>query len=70
MNVGTVTPAGVQLSTCDGTGGQHWTSRADGSLLNSQLGKCLDANGGSSADETRLVSSTCQGGTNQRWTLP
>jgi hypothetical protein len=31
-------------------------------------GKCVDVNGGSSADGTPLVLWTCNGGTNQQWT--
>ena len=60
----------VQLSTCNGSGGQNWTAGANGSLVNPQSGKCLDANGGSTADGTQLIIWSCHGGTNQRWTLP
>jgi type 1 glutamine amidotransferase len=60
----------VQLRTCTGGGGQQWTSGANGALVNAQSGRCLDANGGSSADGTQLIIWSCHGGTNQRWTLP
>jgi hypothetical protein len=67
---GTANGSLVQLSTCTGAGGQNWTAGANGSLVNPQSGRCLDANGGSSADGTQLIVWTCHGGTNQRWTLP
>ncbi|MER5268805.1 ThuA domain-containing protein [Actinosynnema sp. NPDC002837] len=67
---GTANAAAVRLWTCNGSGGQNWTAGANGSLVNPQSGKCLDANGGSSADGTQLIIWSCHGGTNQRWTLP
>ncbi|WP_020524935.1 ThuA domain-containing protein [Catelliglobosispora koreensis] len=59
----------VQLRSCNGGSGQIWTAGANSSLVN-QSGKCLDANGGSSANGTQLILWACHGGTNQRWTLP
>ena len=42
---------------------------ANGSLVNTNSGKCLDATGPSSADGTRLQIWTCAGSANQSWTL-
>ncbi|WP_165956550.1 ThuA domain-containing protein [Kribbella antibiotica] len=67
---GTTNGVPVQLSTCNGSAAQKWTAAANGALLNSQSGKCLDANGASTADGTQLIVWTCHGGTNQRWTRP
>jgi glucose/arabinose dehydrogenase len=67
---GTADGSLVQLQTCNGSTGQNWTTGANGSVVNAQSGKCLDANGGSSANGTQLIVWTCHGGTNQRWTLP
>jgi type 1 glutamine amidotransferase len=64
----TTNGSAVQLSTCSGSGAQNWTTGTNGSLVNS--GRCLDANGASTADGTQLITWTCHGGTNQRWTLP
>jgi type 1 glutamine amidotransferase len=58
----------VQLSTCTGSAAQNWTAQSDGTVRGSG-GKCLDANGGSSANGTQLIIWSCHGGTNQRWTL-
>ncbi|WP_223280699.1 ricin-type beta-trefoil lectin domain protein [Streptomyces antnestii] len=63
----TVSGSSIQLSTCNGSAAQQW--QHSGSTLVNQ-GKCLDAEGGSSADGTRLIAYTCTGGTNQRWTTP
>ena len=65
---GTGDGSAVQLSTCTGSTAQNWTAQSDGTLRSSG-GKCLDANGGSSANGTQLIIWTCHGGTNQRWTL-
>ena len=59
----------VQLSTCTGGGGQDWTAGSNGALVNPRANKCLDANGGSSANGTQLIIWSCHGGANQRWTL-
>jgi type 1 glutamine amidotransferase len=65
---GTTDGALVQLATCNGSAGQNWTTGTNGALVAS--GKCLDANGASSANGTQLIIWSCHGGTNQRWTLP
>ncbi|WP_367129395.1 ThuA domain-containing protein [Saccharothrix sp. HUAS TT1] len=67
---GTANGSAVRLWTCTGGGAQNWTAGANGSLVNPQSGKCLDANGGSAADGTQLIVWSCHGGANQRWTLP
>jgi hypothetical protein len=58
------------LWTCDGSAGQKWLPRADGTLLNVRAGQCLDATGGSSANGTRLILYTCHTAINQKWTVP
>ncbi|WP_158715540.1 RICIN domain-containing protein, partial [Streptomyces sp. NRRL S-481] len=41
-----------------------------GSLRNPQSGKCLDVSGANSSDGTLVHLWTCNGGANQKWTLP
>ncbi|MGC7100805.1 ThuA domain-containing protein [Amycolatopsis lurida] len=65
---GSADGSAVQLSACNGSGTQNWSAPGDGTLRNGT--KCLDANGGSTANGTQLIIWTCHGGTNQRWTLP
>ena len=59
----------VQLYSCNGTGAQNWQPQPNGALLNPNSGKCLDDTsfGGSG---TQLEVWDCNGGANQKWTLP
>jgi hypothetical protein len=66
---GTANGTKVQLYDCNGTGAQQWSQGANGSLISSNSGKCLDATGPSSADGTPLQIWSCSGGANQSWTL-
>ncbi|MFB4319860.1 PQQ-dependent sugar dehydrogenase [Actinomadura sp. 21ATH] len=67
---GTTNGASAVLWTCDGSPGQTWTPRPDGTLLNVRSGRCLDVEGNVSADGTRLIAWTCHTAANQKWTLP
>ncbi|MGW2613439.1 ricin-type beta-trefoil lectin domain protein [Streptomyces sp. NPDC001500] len=53
------------ISTCNGSAGQQWSARSDGTLR--ALGKCLDAAGLGTANGTRIQIWDCGGGANQRW---
>ncbi|QFU89880.1 PQQ-dependent sugar dehydrogenase [Amycolatopsis sp. YIM 10] len=64
---GSTDGSAVQLSACNGSGTQNWSAPGDGTLRNGT--KCLDANGGSSADGTQLIIWSCTGGANQKWTM-
>jgi lysophospholipase L1-like esterase len=57
------TPADIW--TCNGSAGQTWSARTDGTLR--ALGKCLDATGRGTADGTKIELWDCNGGTNQQW---
>ncbi len=57
------TPADIW--TCNGSAGQTWSARTDGTLR--ALGKCLDATGRGTADGTKVELWDCNGGTNQQW---
>jgi lysophospholipase L1-like esterase len=57
------TPA--DLWTCNGSAGQTWSARSDGTLR--ALGKCLDATGRGTANGTRIEVWDCNGGSNQQW---
>ena len=57
----------VELYACDaGVGGQVWQQQSDGSLLNPQSGRCLEATGGASANGTRLRIHDCDGSAGQK----
>ena len=42
----------------------------NGELVNPASGKCLDDPGFNTANGTQLDLWTCNGGTNQQWTIP
>lgn len=46
-----------------------WTLRANGEVVDSASGKCLDATGYGTANGTKLQLWTCLGGSNQRWLI-
>ncbi|HCT78880.1 MAG TPA: alpha-L-fucosidase [Micromonosporaceae bacterium] len=62
----------VRISACvAGAASQRWTyDHATQTLRNAGTGTCLDANGGASANGTRLITWSCTGATNQQWILP
>jgi lysophospholipase L1-like esterase len=55
----------AQIWTCNGSTGQQWSARSDGTLR--ALGKCLDATGRVPANGTKIEIWDCNGGTNQQW---
>ncbi|MFE7549312.1 ricin-type beta-trefoil lectin domain protein [Streptomyces gardneri] len=55
----------VQIWSCNGSDGQLWTARSDGTLR--AVGKCLDALGRGTANGTRVAIWDCNGGANQQW---
>ncbi|PWW60213.1 ricin-type beta-trefoil lectin domain protein [Actinokineospora spheciospongiae] len=69
---GGATTAGttVHLNTCRGGESQQWVPRSDSTLQNKGSGLCLDAEGASSSNNTRLLIWTCSTTANQRWNLP
>ncbi|MFC5821027.1 family 20 glycosylhydrolase [Nonomuraea harbinensis] len=56
------------IRACDGSTTQQWTYDTATQSLRSS-GKCLDAYGGATANDTALIMWSCHGGANQRWTL-
>ncbi|GAA3248012.1 family 16 glycoside hydrolase [Dactylosporangium siamense] len=66
-NGGTTNGTLVQLWTCNGSAAQVWQPQANGSILNPQSGKVLDAAGVSSADGTQIHIWEFANGDNQKW---
>lgn len=61
----------VELSTCDGGGGQKWVrTTGTGALVNPRSGRCLDVPGSATVDGTQLQLYHCNGSGAQRWTTP
>ncbi|WP_141203695.1 SGNH/GDSL hydrolase family protein [Streptomyces griseorubiginosus] len=55
----------VDSWSCNGSDGQLWSARSDGTLR--ALGKCLDATGRGTSNGTKIAVWDCNGGTNQQW---
>jgi beta-glucosidase len=64
---GTANGAAVVVSTCDGTSAQRWQVGANGQLVNTASGRCLDDTGWQTANGTRVQIWGCTGGADQHW---
>ncbi|QOV34698.1 family 43 glycosylhydrolase [Streptomyces ferrugineus] len=60
------TPAGLG-TTLPGPSGETAATPTSYTLVNRSSGKCLDVNGGNTADGTNIFQWTCNGGANQKW---
>jgi alpha-glucosidase (family GH31 glycosyl hydrolase) len=70
-NAGTANGTPVQLYDCNVTGSQTWVAQADGELLNSQSGRCLDVPAGNTAPgAAQLQLQDCDASAAQSWKLP
>ncbi|WP_340384994.1 family 43 glycosylhydrolase [Streptomyces sp. SS7] len=65
-NFGTPVALGASLP---GPSGETATTPAAYTLVNRNSGKCLDVEGGATADGTNIFQWTCNGGTNQKWKI-
>ncbi|SDP42261.1 Beta-xylosidase, GH43 family [Streptomyces sp. cf386] len=63
-NFGTPVALGT---THPGPSGETAATPTSYTLVNRNSGKCLDVNGGNSADGTNIFQWTCTGGSNQKW---
>lgn len=54
-------------TTLPGPSGETAATPTSYTLVNRNSGKCLDVNGGNTADGTDILQWTCTGGTNQKW---
>ena len=52
----------VVIWGCNGQTNQQWNVNADGTITNVNAGLCLDATGGGTANGTKLLLWTCNGG--------
>ncbi len=65
-NFGTPVALGTSLP---GPSGETAATPAAYTLVNRNSGKCLDVEGGATADGTNIFQWTCNGGTNQKWKI-
>jgi hypothetical protein len=61
----------VQYWGCDQTNAQYWTyDMSNNAIVNVNANKCLSTQNGASANGTQLVIRACDGGADQKWTVP
>ncbi|MFE5031678.1 glycoside hydrolase [Streptomyces sp. NPDC056683] len=68
---GYLTASGSGLTaTADPTGdaSQRWLLNANGQILSEASGKCLDVSGQATADGSKVILYSCNGGANEAWT--
>ncbi|WP_079249387.1 glycoside hydrolase [Streptomyces sp. IMTB 2501] len=58
----------VAASTATGDGTQRWLLNANGQIVNEASGKCLDVGGQATADDSKVILYSCDGGDNEAWT--
>src|SRR5205085_8778751 len=46
---------------------QQWNLNSNGTITGVQSGLCVDANGAATANGTKIILWSCNGGTNQQW---
>ncbi|MBQ0982933.1 RICIN domain-containing protein, partial [Micromonospora sp. M61] len=64
----TTAGAAATITTCGTATNQRWTYDTTAKTLRNQAtGTCLDANGGATANNTRLILWPCATATNQQW---
>ncbi|TVZ79965.1 ricin-type beta-trefoil lectin protein [Streptomyces sp. BK340] len=47
---------------------QRWLLNSNGQIVNEASGECLDVSGQATADGSRVILYSCNGGTNEAWT--
>jgi GH25 family lysozyme M1 (1,4-beta-N-acetylmuramidase) len=67
---GTASLSTVALAACTGAASQQWQAGTGASLVSLGSGLCLDDPSSSTANGAALQLFTCNGGRNQKWTLP
>ncbi|WP_367326110.1 glycoside hydrolase [Streptomyces sp. HUAS ZL42] len=51
-----------------GDGAQRWLLNSNGQIVNEASGKCLDVSGQATADGSKVILYSCNGGANEAWT--
>ncbi|MFI9804470.1 glycoside hydrolase [Streptomyces sp. NPDC052301] len=54
-------------ATATGDGNQRWLLNSDGQIVNEASGRCLDVSGQATADGSKVILYSCNGGSNQVW---
>ena len=59
--------SGLATTDCTGGAGQGWQLNANGQIVSEASGKCLDVSGQATADGSRVILYSCNGGSNEAW---
>ncbi len=54
-------------ATATGDGTQRWLLNGNGQIVNEASGKCLDVSGQATADGSKVILYSCNGGANEAW---
>ncbi|MFE1886104.1 glycoside hydrolase [Streptomyces diastatochromogenes] len=60
--------SGLTTAAATGDGTQQWLLNSNGQIVNEASGKCLDVSGQATADGSKVIAYSCNGGTNEAWT--
>ncbi|MFJ9862803.1 glycoside hydrolase [Streptomyces sp. NPDC101165] len=60
--------SGLTSSAATGDGAQRWLLNSNGQIVNEASGTCLDVSGQATADGSKVILYSCNGGTNEAWT--
>ncbi|MFJ5972549.1 glycoside hydrolase [Streptomyces sp. NPDC093060] len=60
--------SGLTTAAATGDGTQQWLLNSNGQIVNEASGKCLDVSGQATADGSKVILYSCNGGTNEAWT--
>ncbi len=58
----------MNIWDCNGQSNQQFRLNTDGTITAVGSGKCLDVNGGATANGTKVQIWDCSGAANQKWT--
>ncbi|WP_405883445.1 ricin-type beta-trefoil lectin domain protein [Streptomyces sp. NBC_01136] len=59
--------SGLTTADCTGAADQQWQLNANGQIVSEASGKCLDVSGRATADGSKVIVYSCNGGTNEVW---
>lgn len=58
------------ISACTGAANQRWVRNSNGTVVHTATSLCLDVSGQATANSSPVAVWTCNGQTNQQWSLP
>ncbi|MET7703102.1 glycoside hydrolase [Streptomyces sp. NPDC005485] len=59
--------SGLAATDCAGSAEQRWQLNGNGQIVSEASGKCLDVSGQATADGSKVIVYSCNGGSNEAW---